>query len=134
MSAFTVKWVVEDNGIERTRILDADQVSVAYDNRPPQHPGDPSNRVAETLGVYAVPRTGCVVIGNPYEGGESMCLAHGKVYVMNEQGATVSTHQLSKVFAPVGMLPEQTPAPSPRRQSLAPEFGGPVSAGSADSR
>ena len=74
MSKFTVKWQYDDNGVSKERILDADEVHCAYDNRTPDRPAN-----VEMLGIYAVPASGIVVIGNPYDGSESIALTFGKV-------------------------------------------------------
>lgn len=91
MSKFTVKWCNEDGNIATERLIDADQVQVKFDNRTPDAHG-----TAQFLGIYQVPPTGIVVIGNPNDGAESMALASGTVYVMNEQGATVARYRLAE--------------------------------------
>lgn len=88
---FTAKWVYDTNGIQRERLIEADQVNVAYDGRTPNAPP-----VALMLGVYAVPPTGIVVLGNPESGAESLALTFGKVYIMNRDGRTVATYHLAK--------------------------------------
>jgi hypothetical protein len=89
---FSVKWDYEVDGIARSRVIEADQVNVAYDNRPPDCPAE-----SQKLGVYHVPQRGVVVLGNPHNGAESMALTFGKVYVMNGDGRTVATYTLGPV-------------------------------------
>lgn len=89
---FTVKWEYRVDGIQRSRIIEADQVNVAYDERP--DPG--AEGLPAKLGIYQVGPHGCVVIGNPENGAESMALTFGKVYVMNREGKTVSTYTLGE--------------------------------------
>lgn len=86
---FTVIWRYTVDGIARERILEADQVHVAYDNR---NSGDPNQAM---LGAYSVGASGLVVIGDPGDGGKSMALAFGNVYVMNAHGKTVATYKLA---------------------------------------
>lgn len=97
---FTVKWKYEVDGISRERVFDTDQVQVAYDNRDDVPAGCPVSQVSAKLGIYHVPPRGVVVIGNPHDGANSMAFAFGKIYVMNSEGATVSTYSLET--APIG--------------------------------
>ena len=103
---FTVKWTVRHKQGEVTRMFSANEVIAAYREFPP--PGDPnmpkafvappppaSWRVAEREVDHAL------VILDPYESG-STSLAHGIVYVMNEQGATVSKFVLCDAIADYG--------------------------------
>jgi len=84
---FTVRWEVETGGLLSHRIIEADQVHAAFNNTFP---------IQELkLGVYNVGSRGVVVIGNPHEGSESMCLAHGMVYVMNRDAKTVAKYKLA---------------------------------------
>lgn len=96
MSRFTVKWVVNCNGVVRHRIFDADQISYAADERPPDRPAN-----SEKLGIYGVPSCGLVVIGNPHVGADSMAFSCGVVYVMNEAGKTVATYRLEHGLNPI---------------------------------
>lgn len=91
---FTVKWKYDVDGVSRERVFDADQVEVAYDNRNEVPKGCPVSQVSAKLGIYYVPPRGVVVIGNPHQGSDSMAFTFGKVYVMNAEGATVSTYTL----------------------------------------
>lgn len=97
---FTVKWKYEVDGISRERVFDADQVQVAYDNRDAPPKGCPVGQVSAKLGIYHVPPRGVVVIGNPHDGADSMAFTFGKVYVMNSDGATISTYTLD--MNPIG--------------------------------
>lgn len=90
---FTVKWVYKVDGILRERVIEASQINVAYDDRPPSQ--EPATTDGPMLGIYSVDRTGIVVIGNPGEGSESMALTFGTVYVMNKEGHTVATYRLA---------------------------------------
>lgn len=108
---FTVKWVVIDSdGIERHRIFDVDQFSYSCDSRVPSD--EPQSQAM--LGVYPVSPRGIVVIGNPHDAGDSMAFTQGKIYVMNERGATVSTYDMGypsndgKVFS-YGTVSATTP-------------------------
>jgi hypothetical protein len=95
MTIFTAKWVYEVAGIQHERLIEADQVHVAYDARTPtirETKGVPNPK----LGVYEVPQHGVVVLGNCYDGGDSMALAFGTVYIMNCDGKTVAKYHLSK--------------------------------------
>lgn len=88
---FTVRWECKIGGISRQRIIEADQVNVAYDDRPPT-----DAPTTATLGVYAVPEGGgIVVLGNPESGAESLALIFGRVYIMNKDGKTVATYKLA---------------------------------------
>ena len=100
---FTVKWEYTLDGVSRSRIIETDQVNVAYDNRAPGAP--PSEPM---LGIYPVGRSGCVVLGNPSDGGESMNLTFGKVYVMNRDGKTIATYTLANLEMPQGSQTKST--------------------------
>jgi len=91
---FTVKWVYEYKGISREKIYSCDQFECAFDNRPP-HVG----QCSKTLGIYHIPPGGVVTVGDNTNGEKSLALAHGTVFVMNEQGATVAKYKLSNVAA-----------------------------------
>lgn len=97
MSLFSVRWSHELDGISRERILDSDQVNVAFDNRVPSA----NDSVCEMLGIYTVPKSGVVVLGNPHNGADSMALTFGTVYVMNGEGKTIAKYKLGdpKVWA-----------------------------------
>lgn len=90
---FTVRWEYDLGGISKQRLIDTDQVHVAYDQRAPVG----GEREPTKLGIYNVYRTGVVVLGNPYDGAESMCLAFGTVFVMNRDGKTVAKYHLGPV-------------------------------------
>lgn len=95
MTIFTVKWVYTLDGIERERVLEADQVNIAWDNRAPGN--EPKTSDGPKLGIYGVPqRGGIVVLGNPEQGSDSMALTFGKVYVMNRDGKTVAKYDLGE--------------------------------------
>jgi hypothetical protein len=96
MTIFTAKWVYTVDGLQHERLIETDQVSVAYDERTPN--GEkPVESPQLKLGIYNVPlRNGLVVLGNPYEGSESMALAFGTVYVMNRDGKTIAKYHLAK--------------------------------------
>jgi hypothetical protein len=92
MTTFTAKWVYEEAGIKHERLIEADEVHVAYDERKPDEKG-----VSGKLGIYTVPSNGgVVVLGNCYEGGDSMALVFGTVYIMNREGKTVAKYYLAK--------------------------------------
>ena len=88
---FTVKLEYEIDGVSRQRLLSTDQFNVAYDNTTPNSPAKETPR----LGVYQVPRSGIVVLGNPHDGAESMAFTFGTVYVMNRDGKTVAKYKLA---------------------------------------
>jgi hypothetical protein len=95
MTIFTAKWEYEINGIQCERLIEADQVSVAYDSRTPDiknQKGAPSPR----LGIYNVPINGIIVLGNPESGSDSMALTFGTIYIMNRDGRTVGKYYLAK--------------------------------------
>lgn len=95
-TAFTVRWEYESGHILRHRLFDTDEVNVAFDNH--YHPGGrPETTPPPKLGIYDVPDTGVVVVGNPYMGAESLALAFGMVYVMNRDGKTVAKYKLGQV-------------------------------------
>ena len=125
---FTVKWEYTLDGVLRSRIIEADQVNVAYDNRVPLDRG--RDHEEAKLGVYPVGRSGCVVLGNPSDGGESMSLTFGKVYVMNRDGRTIATYTLADPEGPQGSqtkntAPEVSPEGGPAKSlaHLAQEAG-----------
>lgn len=84
---FTVKVCYEDD-VSRERILTADTVESAF-------PASCEYGYAPKLGVYDVPPYGIVVLGNPSDGAKSMAFTFGTIFVMNEQGATVSKYKLA---------------------------------------
>jgi len=88
----TVKWCTESFGATRERVFETETVEVAW---PDQNPAD----FPRKLGIYDVPDTGLVAIGNPHQGAESMAFAHGKIYVMNDKGKTVASYQLAPCTA-----------------------------------
>ncbi|HVX56441.1 MAG TPA: hypothetical protein VHA37_01805 [Candidatus Saccharimonadales bacterium] len=90
---FTAKLVYEQDGVQRERLMDTDQVHAAWDARTPgQKDLEPMK-----LGVYDIPRSGgIVVLGNYLEGAESMAFTFGTIYIMNRDGKTVSKYHLSK--------------------------------------
>jgi hypothetical protein len=90
---FTVRWEYKIEGVSRQRLIEADQVHVAYDERP--QPGGGRDLAGAMLGIYSVPSTGIVVLGEPSDGSNSMALTFGKVYVMNREGKTVATYKLA---------------------------------------
>lgn len=92
MTTFTVMWrYTTRDGVQRERLIEADTVNVAFDARTPDTKGTSQN-----LGIYNVPGSGLVVLGNPEEGAESMALAFGDVFVMNRDGKTVAKYHLAK--------------------------------------
>lgn len=93
MSMLTVKWIVQTSMGEVTRIFTADDVAVAFPNASDIKPGD-----RMMVASRHVPPHGLVIL-DPYDlGGRS--LAHGKVYVMNAQGATIGSYQLDDAIIP----------------------------------
>jgi hypothetical protein len=95
MTTFIVKWCYNRDGAQLERLIETDQVNAAYDERTPDRrkPDAP----ALMFGCYQVPASGGIVIlGNYYEGADSMCLSFGTVYVMNRDGKTVAKYHLSK--------------------------------------
>lgn len=91
MTIFTVKWCYRTQGVDRERILETDAVAVAYHNVV-----SGGSTVSQKLGVYNVPSKGIVVIGNPYEGADSMAFIWGTIYVMNRDGRTIAKYVLDQ--------------------------------------
>src|SRR6185312_7805611 len=87
---FTVKWEYKLDSISRSRIIEADQIHTAFDDRPANEPGH-----SAMLGVYTVASQGLVVLGDPSDGSSSMALGFGEVYVMNRDGKTVAKYKLA---------------------------------------
>lgn len=92
MTIFTAKWVYEKDGIQHERLLETDQVHVAYDQRISD-----AKVLMQKLGIYIVPPHGLVVLGNCYEGADSMSLTFGIVYIMNRDGKTVAKYHLAPI-------------------------------------
>jgi hypothetical protein len=107
MTTFTAKWVYKDyvSGAQCERLINASGgVHVAYDDRTPDRKINESKLM---LGIYTIPTSGgVVVIGeNVDDGGNSMALAFGTVYIMNDAGKTVAKYYLSET--PDWVYPER---------------------------
>ena len=104
---FTIKWIVATPHGEVTRLFEARDVRVAYRNSNPGIEPDWGHLPRFELADRPVKRALLVIDPGPNFAGHSFDC--GKVYVMNETGATVAKYVLSDAMIDIAEPPAVPP-------------------------
>lgn len=85
---FTIKWLTNTNGFEKTRLFEGENIEVFY----PLPGCGQAGGLKPTHHDYELSGPALFIDAGPV--GEGYMLAHGQVYVMNDHGKTVGNYNL----------------------------------------